>query len=180
MSCCSSMKNTFPILEGKTPKKKRLLNSIAPYKPLIVMILCVLAGSVVLSQTLHHMWMPLFMGLFLLNFAMFKLFDVKGFAQSFAMYDVVAKRSNIYALAYPFIELGLALCFLGHWMPYETNFFTAIIMAVGLVGILSNKLSGKETRCACMGSLIDVPVGSITILENSSMALMALYSLITI
>jgi hypothetical protein len=168
MSCCSI-----------TPKKinSSIIERSKPYKPLIVMVLVVSAGSIALSS-LGLSWMTTFMGLFLLNFAMFKLFDIHGFAKSFAMYDIIGKYSPAYAKIYPFIELALAIGFLAHQYLTILNAITAIIMAVGLIGILKNRASGHQTRCACMGNLINVPVGSITILENTSMILMAIIMLL--
>lgn len=37
-------------------------------------------------------WMRQFMGIFLVIFAMFKLFDLPGFADGFQKYDLIAKR----------------------------------------------------------------------------------------
>src|SRR5690606_28018175 len=151
---------------------------LVPYKPLIVMIFVVVSGAGALAIHTGLSFMQLFMGLFLLNFAMFKLFDTKGFAESFAMYDVIGKRSRLYAQAYPFIELFLAWGYLLHVAPVFVNGLTAIVMIVGLIGIIRNIMFGNATRCACMGSLINVPVGSVTILENVSMAAMAVLMLV--
>lgn len=148
------------------------------YRPLIVMVSAVALGSAALSFGTGLACMPLFMGLFLLNFAMFKFFDLDGFAKSFVLYDIIGKRSALYAKLYPFIELALAVGFLSHHAPYAVNLLTAIVMAVGLIGIVQNRMSGTQTRCACMGSLIDVPVGSVTVLENTVMVLMAVSQLI--
>ena len=159
-------------------KKPSPLSKLKPYQPLIVMVIMILIATTAISQSYGLSWMPLFMGLFFLNFAMFKLFDIAGFAKSFAMYDIVAKKSALYAKAYPFIELALGIAYLCSFNLYAVNIFTAIIMSIGLIGIVQNKLSGSATKCACMGSLIDVPVGTATILENVSMAIMALAMLI--
>lgn len=167
-SCCSIEKNTSPVTEA--PKK-----DLMAYWPLIVMVLVVLAGSVALSCGLNTPWMPIFMGLFLLNFAMFKLFDVAGFATSFRMYDIIGARSALYAKAYPFIELALALGFLFQRHLDIVYGATAVVMGIGLIGIVNQYRSGNQVRCACMGSLINVPVGSVTVLENTSMMLMAIW-----
>ncbi len=42
-----------------------------------------------------------FMGAFFLAFAFFKLLDLRGFADSYRMYDIVAQRLPIYGLVYP-------------------------------------------------------------------------------
>ena len=53
-----------------------------------------------------------FMGLFYIVFSFFKFLDLKGFPESFKMYDPVAKVVPIYGWLYPFIELALGLLFL--------------------------------------------------------------------
>ena len=178
MSCCATKpKDNFNVIE-KPIAKPSLLGKIKPYHPLITMFLVVLLGSVTLSIRFSLDWMALFMGLFLLNFSMFKLFDIRGFTNSFAMYDVIGKRSRTYALLYPFIELVLAIGFLSSQYLDVFSALTALIMGIGLIGVIQSRLSGSQTRCACMGSLINVPVGSITILENTSMIIMAILMLI--
>lgn len=167
-SCCSIEKNTPPV---EDVSKKGLM----AYWPLIVMVLTVLVGSVALAYGLGTPWMPIFMGLFLLNFAMFKLFDIAGFANSFAMYDIIGARCGLYAKAYPFIELALALGFLFQRHLDIVYGLTALVMGVGLIGIINQYRSGQQVRCACMGNLINVPVGSVTVLENTSMIVMTIW-----
>jgi hypothetical protein len=171
MSCCS-MKSASETISNKT-----LVQRIAPYKPLILMVLVVLLASWALAARFELLLMPLFMGLFLINFSMFKLFDINGFAKSFAMYDIIAKRSTSYAKAYPFIELVLGLFYLTLVAPFMTNVVTAVVMGIGLIGVVQNLRGTSATRCACMGTLIDVPVGSVTVLENTTMILMALMNI---
>ena len=52
-------------------------------------------------------WMADFMGFFLIVFAMFKLFDLRGFADGFQKYDLLAMRCRPYALGYPLLDLLL-------------------------------------------------------------------------
>lgn len=85
------------------------------------------------------------MGFFFLGFALFKLLDVTGFANAFSTYDVIAIRSPLYSLLYPWIELGLGILFVTRAAPQFTNVITDIVMSVGLVGVVvairKNKLS---------------------------------------
>jgi len=53
-----------------------------------------------------------FMGLFYIVFSFFKLLDLKGFPESFKMYDPLAKIIPSYGWVYPFIELALGVLFL--------------------------------------------------------------------
>jgi len=168
--CCSVKKE---IITAKPSAIANILLNLKVYQPLLVIGLLAVFASAAISISTKQAWMPLFMGLFLLVFSMLKLFDVKGFATSFAMYDIIAMRSGIYAKSYPFIELALALAYLGVNNLYYVNIITALLMAIGLVGIVNTKLKKLDIKCACMGSFIDVPVGYVTIVENSAMLIMA-------
>lgn len=120
----------------------------------------------------------MFMGLFLVIFGMIKLFDLPGFAKNFAAYDVVAKHEPAYGFVYPFIEITLGWMYLADINPMVVNALTAMILGIGLIGIFQAMRSGKGIKCACMGNLLNVPVGTVTVVENGSMVAMALISLI--
>ena len=62
-------------------------------------------------------WMTNFMAGFFLVFSAFKFLDLKGFATSYATYDLLAKRWSAYGLIYPFLELALGLAFLFRFVP---------------------------------------------------------------
>ena len=53
-----------------------------------------------------------FMAGFFLVFSGFKLIDLRGFAEGYSTYDLVAKRIFQYGYAYPFLELAFGLAFL--------------------------------------------------------------------
>jgi hypothetical protein len=84
------------------------------YLPLIVIVLVALVSALTgqwpLAKPDSITLMRQFMGNFLVIFAMFKLFDLPGFADGFQNYDLIAKRFRPYALVYLFIELALGLC----------------------------------------------------------------------
>ena len=53
-----------------------------------------------------------FMGVFFLTFGGFKAYNLSGFKEAFQMYDLVARRSELYATIYPLIELALGFSYL--------------------------------------------------------------------
>jgi hypothetical protein len=57
--------------------------------------------------------MRIFMSGFFLVFSFFKMLDINGFADSYSMYDIVAKKLKAWGYIYVFVELalGLALCY---------------------------------------------------------------------
>jgi hypothetical protein len=113
------------------------------------------------------------MGLFLCCFAMFKIFDLPGFADGFEMYDVVAKRTRAYAYLYPFIELALGLSYLAFFAPIATYLATLAVMGVSSAGVIRALQDDLDIHCPCMGSVLRVPLSTVTLSEDLGMGLMA-------
>lgn len=73
--------------------------AIREYRPLVAVIFVVFLASLAIQvsriswQTVS--WMHDFVGLFLMVFSIFKLFDISGFTEGFAMYDIIAGRFKI-------------------------------------------------------------------------------------
>lgn len=123
-------------------------------------------------------WMMNFMAGFFLVFSFFKLLDVRSFADSYAMYDLLAMRVKAYGLIYPFIELGLGFAYLLAWQPTLTNWLTLIVMAFSSLGVIRSVLNKQKIRCACLGAVFNLPMSTVTIVEDLLMAGMALWMLI--
>lgn len=147
------------------------------YLPLIVIVSVVLlsagADQWALGRWDGLTFMRRFMGLFLVIFAMLKLFDVSGFADGFQMYDLIGKRARAYALAYPFIEMGLGLAYLANLYPLWTNAILLLFMIVGAIGVFTALIRGLNVACACLGTVLKVPLSTVALIENVGMALMA-------
>lgn len=139
---------------------------------LYTVIVLLLIGFVTILQITGYMVQ--FMGVFFVVVSLLKFIDWKGFAQTFAMYDIVAKKSKGYAYLYPFIELGLGIAYLLSWQIVMAATITFIIMAVGSIGIAQNLLKKNPVRCACLGTKIKVPLTKFTLFEDITMAVMAL------
>jgi hypothetical protein len=120
-----------------------------------------------------------FMGGFFVAFSFFKLLDVRAFADAYAGYDVVARRSRAYALAYPFVELALGAAYLTGVWPLLTNAVTCVVMLVGTVGVVQSLLNKRQIRCACLGAVFNLPMSTVTLLEDGVMAAMAAVSIVT-
>jgi len=118
-------------------------------------------------------WMEDFMGFYLVVFAMFKFFDLEGFADGFQKYDIQAKPFRPYACFYPFIELGLGLGYLAHWHPMAINLATVVVMTFGSLGVFYARFKGLNLEDACMGTVHRVPLSTVALLEDLGMALMA-------
>jgi len=115
-----------------------------------------------------------FMGLFYIVFSFFKLLDVKGFAMSFGMYDPLSKVIPTYGFVYPFIELALGIFFLMRFQIFVSLAITLIILGITTVGVAKSLLDKKSIQCACLGSVLNLPMTKATFIENSIMILMAI------
>lgn len=119
------------------------------------------------------LWMRVFMSGFFLMFSFFKLLNLRAFADSYAMYDIVAKQWPAWGVMYAFIELALGLAYAANFNPVLTNGVTFVVMSVSLVGVLQSVLNKKKIRCACLGAVFNLPMSTITIVEDAAMILMS-------
>lgn len=151
------------------------------YWPLVCLILVAAAsaGAIVWGSEKGWMsWMSYFMGFFLCQFALLKLFNPIQFADGFQMYDIIAKKSRIYALAYPSIELVLGLSYLSFFLPTATAILTILILGAGALGVILALMRGLDVRCACMGTILKVPLSTVTLTEDLGMVAMSILLLL--
>ena len=122
-----------------------------------------------LRMLLHN-----FMTGFFLVFSFFKLLDVKAFAESFQMYDLLAAKVPVYGKIYPFIELTLGILCLIHFQEKYVYIADIIIMGFGALGVIQSVVDKRKIRCACLGSVFNLPMSTVTIIENSLMVLIGI------
>lgn len=152
------------------------------YHP-ILLVFGYITGITLLVQAVNGFfnwiqWMNHFMAGFFLVFSFFKLLNLKGFAESYAMYDIVAKRIKSYGYFYAFIELGLGISYLIGFSALITNLITAVVMSISIIGVLQSVLNKRKIKCACLGDVFNLPMSTITIIEDALMITMSLIMLI--
>jgi copper chaperone CopZ len=152
------------------------------YYPLLLLG-AFLVGVVALAEVRADgfLWgraMANFMGAFFLAFSFFKLLDLRGFADAYRGYDVVARRVPAYGYVYPFIELLLGAAFVTGFQPFATNLVTLVVMAVSSVGVLRSVLDKRAIRCACLGTVFNLPMSTVTLVEDGLMVAMAAAALV--
>ena len=118
-----------------------------------------------------------FMGAFFLAFSFFKLLDLPGFASTYRGYDVVARRLPIYGSIYPFIELLLGAAYVTGFAPVATNVVTLVVMSVSIIGVIQSVLAKRKIRCACLGTVFNLPMSTVTLVEDGLMIAMAAMAL---
>jgi YHS domain-containing protein len=114
-----------------------------------------------------------FMAGFFLVFAGFKLLDLRGFADGYATYDLLAQKVPAYGYVYPFIELGFGLVMLTGYHGLPLLVTEIVVMAFSGAGV-AIKLAKKERfNCACLGTFLKVPLTKVTLVEDFGMAVLA-------
>jgi hypothetical protein len=129
-------------------------------------------GAVTVNETMRY-----FMAGFFLAFSFFKFLDLPAFANAYAGYDLLASKWWGWGMVYPFVELGLGLAYLTHWQPALTHWITIIVMGFSAIGVIRAVVNKQAIRCACLGSVFNLPMSTVTIVEDVGMVLMAAWML---
>ena len=180
----SALPEKYTISEKKETKKEipdvafesQEESKLAQLKPLFLILFYITTASILLHYK-NWDWTEFmldFMGLFYIVFSFFKLLDLKGFPDSFRMYDPLAKRIPVYGWVYPFIETALGLMFL---MRFEVNIaliITLIVLGITTIGVTKTLLDKKAIKCACLGTALKLPMTEATFIENAIMIVMAI------
>lgn len=169
-----------PVFSEESEEAKTWL---ATYKP-ILLIFAFITGITLLNEWvtgnfLWMRWMSNFMAGFFLVFSFFKLLNLKGFAESYSMYDVIAKKWSGWGYVYAFVELALGIAFLTGFNPILTNSITFVVMSVSVIGVLQSVFNKRKIKCACLGDVFNLPMSTITIIEDALMIGMSGVMLLT-
>jgi copper chaperone CopZ len=150
---------------------------IETYKP-ILLIFGYLAVITTLVEVISGVftwtrWMEHFMAGFFLVFSFFKLLNLSGFADSYSTYDIIARKWNAWSYIYAFVELGLGIAFLTRFNPILTNGVVFAVMSVSIIGVVQSVTSKRKIKCACLGAVFNLPMSTITIIEDALMIAMS-------
>ena len=158
-------------------------SKLETFKPLILIFLFISGVSVIAivegGQFNLMKWMNYFMAGFFITFSFFKFLDLRAFADSYSMYDLLAKRVRIYGFVYPFIELAMGIAYLTHFAPNSTYIATIAVMGFSSLGVIQSVLDKKKIKCACLGAVFNLPMTTVTIIEDLLMVAMAVLMLWT-
>lgn len=177
------------VLEEKVsaPTDDRGLGEITwkSYMPLIVVTSLILlatltltyrdslVGTASIANTIEY-----FMIGFFFTFAGFKLMDIKGFAEGYSTYDLLAQRWFSYGYIYPFIELFFAVAMIiGVWVQ-PVLWAELIVMIFSGIGVVIKIAKKEQFQCACLGTFLKVPLTKVTLIEDFGMAALAAILLI--
>lgn len=179
----------YKISEYQSEKEEIITEDIAEvsfttYRPLIIIISFILGVTVLAQYPLNDfdgmLWMRHFMAGFFIVFSFFKLLNLSGFASSYSMYDIIAGKWYNWGYIYPFVELGLGIVYLIGIMPFWVNVATIIVLGISSIGVIQSNLNKRKIKCACLGDVFNLPMSTVTIIEDLTMVLMAIGMLLYI
>jgi copper chaperone CopZ len=137
------------IISANSDEEKK--SWLATYYPLFLIVGLISVVSLKGAGNAHE-WMLHFMAGFFIVFSFFKLLDMRGFADAYSTYDLLAKRWHGYGFIYPFLELGV-------------------------IQALTEK---RKIRCACLGTVLNLPMSTITLVEDLGMVAMSVFMLMSL
>ena len=147
------------------------------YKPILLLvayILFVTLGVEYVRDGFEVMrWMSNFMAGFFLSFSFFKLLNLREFANTYSTYDIIASRWRPWAYVYAFIELALGVAFLTGFDMLTTNIVTFFVMSISIIGVIRSVTNKRKIKCACLGAVFDLPMSTVTIIEDALMIAMS-------
>lgn len=114
-----------------------------------------------------------FMAVFFITFAGFKFADIEGFVHGYRNYDILAKNIRPWAYIFPFIEAFLGFWYLLSEAPTSLNLLTLIITGTASIGVFREINQKSRFMCACLGTVIRLPLSRVSLVENVSMFVMA-------
>lgn len=150
---------------------------LATYKPILIIFGYITALSIIASSSGNAFnimqTMRVFMAGFFLTFSFFKMLDLNGFADSYFTYDIVAKQLRQWGYIYAFIELCLGIAYATNFQPLATNIVTFVVMTVSIIGVLQSVINKRKIKCACLGAVFNLPMSTVTIIEDALMMAMS-------
>ena len=88
-------------------------------------------------------------------------------------YDIVARKWIGWGYIYPFVELALGIAYLTTCCSMITYITTLIVMGVSTVGVVQSVFNKRQIKCACLGTGFNLPMSTVTIVEDVTMVVMA-------
>ncbi len=167
-------KGDYRIVAAEQPTQ---LGKVTTYRPLILILLFLLTTLALEQWHLGGFHLPTamrhFMGGFFLIFSFFKILDVRGFANAYRGYDLVAARFKEYGFIYPFLELLLGIYFLSPLSHIAVLWFTLALMIVSTLGVVNSLVKQQKIACACLGTVFKLPMSTVTLVEDLLMIIMS-------
>lgn len=160
---------------GKCPKcgMELVTNNYAPLFIIISLIFLVALTTLLRQGFTLQSFISNFMIGFFVTFAGFKLIDLKGFAEGYLTYDLLAQKLPTYGYIYPFIELFFGLSMLYGNFSKELLWSEVLVMGFSGLGVAIKLAKREKFQCVCLGTVLKVPLTKVTLIEDFGMAALA-------
>ncbi len=168
-------------------KHIRPYESPAEYAKFVLVILLIIGVSALLTywrtwstrQFLNDL-----MAVFFITFAAFKFSQLEIFAKTYRVYDLIAKRLPAWGYLFPFVEAALGFSYLLTNKSPGLYFITLLVTGLAGWGVWHDLRIGARQRrrsqvvCACLGTVIQLPLSKVSFVEDFSMFVMAAVMLV--
>ena len=149
------------------------LYNIRRYKPLFILFFYIIILAYLFSLY-NNSFMLSMMGIFFVLFSFFKVINLLDFKEKFSKYDTIAKYVNFYGYCYPFLELFIGILFLMKYSHIYLLIFTILILSSTNLGVVIALRKKEIKQCACLGTYFNLPLTTVTFIENFVMIVMAI------
>lgn len=149
--------------------------------PLGVLIAYIIGLSLILMSLTTWSWyhfLSYSMGFFFIMFSLFKMINIKGFAEGYSQYDLISKKLYSWGYVYPFVELALGILYIGLVNDAWLHIATIIISILVVISVAIELKKHGNFYCACLGTVLKVPLTKVSLAEYLVMAVMATIMLI--
>ena len=171
---------------SKEPLNHKVTTDKESYTPLFIIFGLILLVAITISIrdffASDFVWQNLvtyFMAGFFITFAGFKIIDLKGFAQGYSTYDLLAKKFSPYGYIYPFIELFFGLAMILTLFTTTILYIELLVMTASGIGVAIKIAKKEKFQCVCLGTFLKVPLTKVTLVEDFGMAFLALILLLS-
>jgi hypothetical protein len=144
------------------------------YLKFVGIMLSILGISIFIAANTALPFLESFMGVFFIQFASFKLAQLKEFAYGFQSYDLLAKRSLKYSYFYPFMQFGFGVLYIAGAGSLYLDVAVLVVSLVSGAGVLNSLIKKQKVHCVCLGNVIKLPLSTISFVEDFGMAAMAI------
>lgn len=79
---------------------------------------------------------------------------------------------------YPLVELALGAAFIFHYQIFAATVITLVVMGINSIGVIQSLVSKKKFQCACLGTVFNLPMSNITLIEDLLMVVMSIVMLL--
>ena len=174
---CGTMKLVPRKVVAHSREGMKVKRPVKDFFPIIVIFSVIILFTTLMTIFVRpelEFAMRMMMGSFFLIFGLFKVFNLRAFADAYQTYDIVAKRSRAYAFVYPFIELLFAVAYLANFGGVVRDSIVLVVMMVSTIGVIQKLRLREEVPCACLGMVFRLPMTWVTLGEDLLMVVEAI------